>query len=266
MPTTVFRNDLVPAIKQVYYALPADAKLIKEAPAVDDYHDLEFVDVEGGFGSGGRDNPHEDEWDAIDDEAHYTEEGSNLSAFNHFIDIKKGSGAFDDYDGYAYEKGSASRDQNQKASEETSGWFATLMAKITRFKVDEGLMWWFNDEYVHAPGQKWYRGCSPSVERYSFPQDKGRYSTVQDECVARFPLANSTGSSGRGIPYSVFMPIDNTARYWWGRFEDIHDPATLGPVVHAIQDACVPHHAAGCNGNWHARYERELNSRIPGWM
>lgn len=34
-------------------------------------------------------------------------------------------------------------------------------------RVDEALNWWLNDEYVHAPGQPWYRGCSPSVERYS---------------------------------------------------------------------------------------------------
>jgi len=266
MPTTAFRNPAVPALISAYYAWPANTKLVGEAPAVDDYRDLEFVDVEGGIGSGGRDNPHKDEWDAIDDEAHYSEEGSPLTAFDHFIDIKKGSGLFDDYDGYAYQKGSASRGQYQQASDATSGWLATLLAKVTRFKVDEGLNWWFNDEYIHALGQSWYRSCSPAVERYSFPGDKGRYSSVQNELVARFPVANSTGSSGKGIPYSVFMPIDNMARYWYGRFEATRDPAALGPVIHAIQDASVPHHAAGYNGNWHSRYENDLNSRIPDWL
>lgn len=266
LPKTIFRSSLVPAALEAYYALPADTKLVKEAPAVDDYYDLEFVDVEGGIGSGGRDDPHKDEWDAIDDEPHYTEEGMNLTAFNHFIDIKKGPGLFDDYDGYSYNKGSASRDQYQSASDAASGTLAKLMGKITGFKVDEGINWWLNDEYVHAPGQQWYRGCSPSVERYSFPSDKRVYPTARDELLARFPVANSTGTTGRGIPYSVFMPVDNMARYWYGRFEATKDPATLGPVMHAIQDASVPHHAAGYMGNWHNRYEADLESRIPGWM
>jgi hypothetical protein len=62
--------------------------------------DLEFVDVKGRFGSGGRDNPHEDETWTIDDKPH--KRASSLEAdhyftsFNHFIDIKEGPGLFDD--------------------------------------------------------------------------------------------------------------------------------------------------------------------------
>jgi len=266
LPVAGLRNPAVGPSIALYNALPADAKLIQEVPEVDHYNDLEFVDVEGGIGSGGRDDPHKDEWDAIDDEPHYTEEGMNLTAFNHFIDIKKGPGLFDDYDGYAYKKGSGSKDQYQKASEAAPSSIARLLAKITGYKVDEGINWWFNDEYVHAPGQSWYRGCSPAVERYSFPADRGIYRTVQDELKARFPVANSTGSSGKGIPYSVFMPVDNMARYWYGRFEATKDTATLGPVMHAIQDASVPHHAAGYMGNWHDKYEEALGRQIPVWM
>jgi hypothetical protein len=266
LPVAGTRNPAIPAAMAAYNALPPDAKLILEAPLVDHYNDVEFVDVEGGIGDGGRDDPHKDEWDAIDDEAHYSEEGMNFTAFNHFIDIKKGPGIFDDFDGYSYKKGSASVDQYQKASDATSDELIKLMAKITGYKVDEGINWWFNDEYVHVLGHSWYRGCSPAMERYSFPADKGIYRTVQDELKARFPMANSTGTSGRGIPYSVFMPVDNMARYWYGRFEATKDPATLGPVMHAIQDASVPHHAAGYCGNWHDKYEKALGVQIPVWM
>ena len=89
-------------------------------------------------------------------------------------------------------------------------------------------MYWFNDEYVHALCHSWYRGCSPSVERYSFPT---RYQTVREELAARFPVAASTGSRRKGIPYSVFMPVDNMARYWYGRFVATRDPRALGPVM-----------------------------------
>jgi hypothetical protein len=267
MPATAFRNDRMPqAALDAYYALDAPAKLIQEAPAVDDYTDLEFVDVEGGIGNGGRDDPHKDEWVAIDDRPHYAEDDSSLTAFNHFIDIRKGPGLFDDYDGYSYHRGSGSKEQYQDASDAAPGALARLAAKLTGYKVDHGVNWWFNDEYIHAPGQPWYRACSPSIERYSFPGDMGRYASVEEEAVARFPPANSTGGKDKGIPHSVFMPVDNLARYWYGRFRDTHDPAVLGPVLHAIQDAGVPHHAAGTLGNWHSRYEADLDAGIPGWL
>jgi len=236
-----------------------DQNLAEEAVLVDGYKDLEFVDVEGGFGSGGRDDPHREEADAFDDEAHYAEHGYNLTAFNHFIDIKKGTGLFDDFDGYSYKRGSARRAQYQRASDAASGYWATLIGKVARVKVDEGLMYWFSDEYVHAPCHSWYRGCSPSVERYSFPT---RYQTVREELAARFPVAASIGRTRKGIPYSVFMPVDNIARYWYGRFVATRDPRALGPAMHAIQDASVPHHAAGYSGNWHERYEGDVESSI----
>lgn len=234
---------------------------------MDEYRDLEFVDVEG-IGEA-RDDPHRDDpwYAAVDDEAHYAEDGYCLTAFNHFIDIQKGPGLFDDYDGYAYHRGSACRGQFQDAADAASGFWAALLAKISGFKVDAGLAgYWFNDEYVHAPCHPWYRGCSPAVERYSFPAEEGQYGSVRDELAARFPLAASTGGRGKGIPYSVFMPVDNMARYWYGRFLETEDPQALGPVLHAIQDASVPHHAAGYSGNWHGRYETDADPRIAEWL
>jgi hypothetical protein len=242
------------------------------AVATDDKEDLEFVDVEGLS----RDDPHA-RYSLGQDIPHKSYDGRYFTAFHHFIDIKKGPGLFDDYDGYSYAKGSASRDEFQKAkdAELTSAWdkLVANIADIVDLKIDEGLNWWFNDEYVHAPGQPWYRpgpepeGCSPSIERYSFPHDKGIYDSVEAESLARFPLADSIGAVGKGIPYSVFMPIDNLARYWYEQFINTGDPATLGPVMHAIQDISIPHHAAGYLGNWHGKYEAAIEWNIENiWL
>jgi inhibitor of cysteine peptidase len=240
--------------------------VIAETPAVDDYRDIEFVNVKGGIGGGGRDDPHRDDLKAIDDVPSTGRGSMSFTAFNHFIDIRKGPGVFDDYDGYSYRKGSGRIDQYQKGAEVASSWGEKLAADTTGFKVDEAVNWWFNDEYVHVSGQPWYKGCSPAMDRYSFFQDSGRYANKQAELAARFPLANATGTAGHGIPYSVFMPVDNMARYWYSRFTDTRDPLALAPVMHAIQDASIPHHAAGCLGNWHSQYENDLESRISGWL
>lgn len=48
------------------------------------------------------------------------------------------------------------------------------------------------------------------------------------------------------------------ARYWYGRFLETNDPLDLGPVLHAIGDASIPHHAAGYLGNWHQAYEADI--------
>jgi hypothetical protein len=244
-----------------FWASPPAQQLIEEAGWVDYYNDVEFVDVEGT----GRDNPHVDEWDAIDDIPHHEYGGRNFTAFNHFIDIRKGPGYFDDYDGYSYAYGSARRDEYQDASDALSGAEA-FFADLAGFKIDEGIAWWFNDEYVDLPCYSWYRDCSPAVERYSYPGDKGIYATVIDELKARFPQAESTGQTGMGIPYSVFMPVDNMARYWFDRFVETRDILALAPVMHAIQDASVPHHASGCMGNWHGEYERDIKPLIEIWV
>ena len=240
--------------------------VIEETPAVDDYRDIEFVNVRGGIGGGGRDNPHKDEIDAIDDVPSTGRGSMSFTAFNHFIDVRKGPGVFDDYDGYSYRQGSGSRNQYQKAGEVATSWGEKVAADTSGFKVDEAVNWWFNDKYVHISGQPWYKGCSPAMDRYSFFQDSGRYTSKQEELAARFPLANATGAADHGIPYSVFMPVDNMARYWYGRFTETKDALALAPVMHAIQDASIPHHAAGCLGNWHSQYENDLESKVSGWL
>lgn len=232
------------------------AAIVEEAANVDTYKDLELVDVEG-LSSDARDDPHHDDpWYVADDIARYSHSFPGLgdkchTAFNHFIDIKKGPGQFDDYDGYSYRKGSASRGEYEL---------------IAGQRVDEALNWWLNDEYVHAPGQRWYRGCSPSVERYSFPANLGIHSSVEAELLCRFPLAESQGGAGKGVPYSVFMPIDNLARHWYNIFLFANYPLALGPVMHAIQDASIPHHTAGLNGNWHRTYEDDIDNHIEQWL
>lgn len=232
-------------------------RLARASEATDYFKDLEFVDV-----NFGRDDPHRREPGVVNDAAHHVLDQRTLTAFNHFIDIKKGPGRFDDYDGYSYHRGSAHGEQFQPASEVAGRW-EYLLARLTGFKVDEGIQYWLNDEYVHAPGRKWYRGCSPSLERYSFPRDARRYPGKRAELAARFPLTERRGQKGRGVPYSVFMPLDNLARYWWGQFQRRLRQAdrieALGPVMHAVQDASIPHHAAGYNGNWHVQYEDVLN-------
>ncbi|MBO4291042.1 MAG: hypothetical protein J5898_03965 [Lachnospiraceae bacterium] len=226
--------------------------------------EMEFVDVEGGAGDAS-DNPHKNDTWAIDDKAKYSEKGYTFASFNHFIDIKKGSGRYDDYDGYSYQYGSAKKDQHEKLSNQVSdsvlaGLLNVALGAIGKEKVDAGVVgYWMNDEYVHAPGQKWYRNCSPAAWNYSFPSVLRSYSDKYAEFDKRFPrTTHSTGTSGKGIPYSVFMPVDNLGRYWYERYMLSNEPADLGPALHAVQDATIPHHATGYMGNYHVYYESEL--------
>jgi hypothetical protein len=89
------------------------------------------------------------------------------------------------------------------------------------------------------------------------------YANRKDELLARFPLAGPHGRTGCGIPYSVFMPVDNLARHWFGEYRKTGVKKYLGPVLHAIQDASIPQHAAGCMGNWHDEYENCLDAYAP---
>ncbi len=234
--------------------------LVEKSVQTDELKDVELVDVDFG-----RDNPHSNKLLENSDTARYIGDydyiiyekktGLNFTAFNHFIDIKKGPGRYDDYDGYSYYKGSAHKEQY----EATGGKF---YEKPFTDEVDYDVNWGLNDEYVHIPGRSWYRNCSPAVERYCFYDDKGAYLNKIEELKSRFPLANDTGTAGKGIPYSVFMPVDNLARYWYSRYVLSKDFGCLGHVLHAIQDAAIPHHAAGYLGNWHQKYEAEFNDTV----
>lgn len=268
-------------------ALPAflawKARVAEQAVQTDYFADLEFVDVEG-FGP---DDPHDTgAWPPdLGDDAGTQRFGADVASYNHFIDIRKGPGLFDDYDGYSYERGSAKVNQFQSGADYLAhdaggdlGPVFTIVGHVLsapkliggpglEAKIDECIMWWLNDEYVHAPGQRWYRNCSKSVERYSFFADKGTYPSLEAESRARFPVAQSVGAQGAGIPYSVFMPLDNLARFWYDNYTKYpQDPTFLGTVLHAVQDAAIPHHAAVCSGNWHSRYEAQFGSSVADFI
>jgi hypothetical protein len=241
----------------------AKNKIAQQSYDTDYVKDLEFIDVEGFE----RDDPHKDETWAIDDHAHYLDESfyglfgkHYFTSFNHFIDIRKGkpNAEFDDFDGYSYHRGSGSKSQYE----------VSKVAGVGIMKIDEAINYWLNDEYVHDPSKKWYRDCSPSTVRYSYPLDKSRFANNDDELKNRFPLAESTEGANEGIPYSVFLPVDNMARYWNRAYKNSggNDPSFLGYVMHAIQDASIPHHAASTCGNWHQKYEEKVCDRLPGWV
>ena len=243
-----FLNSIEPGITVAGGKLSSWSQTIASAnSATDSIRDLEFVDVEG-IKNTGRDNPHKKETGEIDDVPRYKETrlGFNmeLTAMNHFIDIRKGAGTYDDYDGYSYQR-SAKNGQHEKQ---------------TGQYIDDAVNYWYNDEYVHAPGQEYYQNCSPSVWRYSFPKGKNLFADKYAELKSRFPLAEWKGVSGKGIPYSTFMPVDNLGRYWYETFLLSGNIAYLGRVLHAIQDAAVPLHAAGYLGNWHRKYESDLEA------
>ena len=245
-------------------------RLTQESSEADSFDDMEWVDVDYG-----RDNPHADDGVWVDeDHGRYSDLGKRFCGFNHMMDLQKGPGEFDDFDGYSYYRGSAHTGEHQAFTEfleqeEDWAWLANLMDVVgvsDDIKVDWAISFYFNDEYVHAPSHPWYDHCSPSVENYSFPHDGGRYGSKVDELAARFPLASNVGEVGKGIPYSVFMPVDNMARYWYGRFLETTEPAALGAVLHAIEDASIPHHATGYMGNWHAEWEGQQNKYLMFWL
>jgi len=62
------------------------------------------------------------------------------------------------------------------------------------------------------------------------------------------------------------MPVDNLARYHYDLFIRDRNIMSLGAVLHAIQDVAVPHHAAGYLGNFHGRYESDLDENLPAWL
>ena len=250
----------------VLHAYESDIAI--RAREVDSDVDVEFVDVEGIPGPGNAlDDPHSSSFWDDDDQPSTDYEGDTYTKFNHFIDVRKGRGKLDDHDGYSYAYGSASVDQYQDAADAVGSTFGKILARVLDKKVDAGLAYWFSDDYVHASCHRWYRyqpkECSPALDRYSFPSS----GTVKDELAKRFPLASSIANPGCGFPYSVFMPVDNLARYWFEQFVSHGgNRACLGTVLHGVQDAAVVHHAAGCCGNWHSHYEADIEDRIIDWV
>ncbi len=237
--------------------------IIAQAIAVDTASDVEMVRVKG-VGPLGRDNPHEKEWYVpghYHDTAGYTIDKKEKYPFiywttlNHYIDLRKGPGEFDDYDGYSYYRGSGQDDQYQ-----------TYLSKSKTMGMDHITAVYLNNRYIHAPHHPHYQDCSPALERYSFPEDLGKYSSPLDEIKERFPLAQAVPLPNSGFPFSVFFPIDNLVRYWYGQFVRTRDPETVGWLVHPMQDCTIPHHAVATIGNWHSKYEKDLNENLDDWM
>lgn len=244
--------------------------LIKNSDS-DHFEDLEFVDVEASLSAScGRDDPHYDNKSTINDKARYTTNelsekwaGINgdydFTSFQHFIDLGH-KGIYDDYDGYSYRHGSASNDEYEDGFHTKNN----MLIKgefSNKGKLDADINYYFNDEYIHSPGMRWYKNCSPAAWRYTFSEDTQKTKQI----LKRYPFAKSKGAKDCGIPYSVFTPVDNMGRFWYERFMISGDPIDLGPVLHAIQDACVPHHASGYMGNWHVLYENCLDKEFDSY-
>ncbi len=183
--------------------------VVDSARETDHCEDLELVDVDAAV-----DDPHKSEWLTADDDRRYKciviprLWEMNFTAFNHYIDIKKGAGTFDDYDGYSYKNGSASRDEYQDVfdligdiARDKTGLPNIPFIWKARRKVDKIIhsSVALKDDYVHAPGHQWYiRGkCSLSLERYSFPDGKGTYTDVEKKCEARFPMFGAAGNENK---------------------------------------------------------------------
>ena len=235
--------------------------------------ELSFIDINGagtGGSDGALDDPHVDKWFESPDKCEKSGLGSSFAAYNHFIDIGKGKGTYNDYDGYSYHNGSGSRNQYETLHDAveyfTGDSFLNGINEIGKwvtdsYKVDEALAMYFNDSNVEYPGSKWYRNCSPALWNYSYPSEE--YGDKYFEMKKRFPWGKYgteayRKNKGKCVPWSVFMPVDNLGRYWYETFLMSRKVWDLGPVLHAVQDACVPHHAAGHMGNYHAKFEKML--------
>ncbi len=237
-------------------------------------NEMSFIDINGqGIGNeDALDDPHKSGTWEVPDKCEKEGLGSSFAAYNHFIDIGKGKGTYDDYDGYSYHNGSGHLGEYEDLFDAvpffTNDFWPNagniVAAAITKnMKTDAALAWYFNDSNVEYPGSKWYRNCSPALWNYSYPAPYN--GNKYNEMKKRFPwghYGNGSKNKGKCVPWSVFMPVDNLGRYWYETFLMSHKVWDLGPVLHAVQDACVPHHAAGHMGNYHAKYEKLLEGYL----
>lgn len=274
------------------YALLSNKKLLAVANSQTDGHapeyngkkykdydfrnEMSFIDINGAgtANDNALDDPHVSKAFESPDKCEKSGLGSSFAAYNHFIDIGKGKGTYNDYDGYSYHKGSGSVNEYETLHDAVqyftgdgflNGINSLLQLFTKSYKVDEALAWYFNDSNVEYPGSKWYRNCSPALWNYSYPSKT--YNNKYNEMTKRFPwggYGTNAGKRNKGkcVPWSVFMPVDNLGRYWYETFLMSRKVWDLGPVLHAVQDACVPHHAAGHMGNYHAKYEKYLEGYL----
>ncbi|MHA2272525.1 MAG: hypothetical protein ACXACI_11735 [Candidatus Hodarchaeales archaeon] len=253
----------------------------------DEWDDIEFVIVRGN-----PDDPHEGgrRFNLWRDTFGHEFRDHNFGSFNHYIDIRKGKGRFDDYDGYSGQSAEAAHHCQgvlaAKAIEEEVPAFSFIsgLLKIANrfidldeaFSVDKAVMLWGRNQYVHAPGHKWYdydEVCSPACEKYN---REGENSTTRFPAITKDSLLRRIWrffwrkSKHEGIPWSIFYPVDNMAFYYYDSFlksrEDTPKYNHLGVVLHAAQDAAVPQHSAGVVGNWHDHYEDSFHEEMEQWL
>lgn len=270
--------------------VPSRDEIGQAAYDTDDLKDVEFVDVKWNVTDGsGRDDPHKkdkhcktipnpfgcdfqicmDFLGVEEDKPHHKVFGleNSFTSMNHFIDIRNGLNNKKDYDGYSYEKGSAKKGQYQDAINGAACYFfdASMLPSDAPLKVDDVFNWFYDDEYVHVPGHtpNWYKDtCSPAMIHYCYPTSK----SVNKELKERFPRAQYKGKKDKGIPYSRFMPVDNLVKWQYSFYLSTGDAEHLGHALHGVQDCTVPHHAAGCLGNWHMTYENDLEGFMRRWV
>jgi hypothetical protein len=198
----------------------------------------------------------------IDIEPTYKVFGKDTTAFNHFIDIRKADlrgetrGIVDDFDGYSYKRGSASLNQYEPLSNVCYEFgVGKDVVEKTKLKTDHGF-----SLFLGLPGSRVVTpldgGYSDVLRKYSYFQENSSIQGFSDEMNLRF--------SGT-IAEAVFMPVDQLGRYWYEYFVQTGELEGLGHLLHAVQDASVPHHAAGCMGNYHSDYELQLGVTAGYW-
>ena len=256
--------DLFDRVDDIHLAF-RDRKdaVVEESEKTDCKKDLELVKVRRWNFLGGRNDPHRRGWflfKIFQDIRFYQSNEFNImegvvpdlywTALNHYIDVRGGPGNYDDYDGYSFNHGSAHSNQRELAQRHGNVGIDTVINTL------------LSGFYVHAPGRPWYDGCSESVRWYSRYSEGTTYSSVEEEARARFPTAVRPPRMNTGVPESVFFPVDNIAKHWYDRLTLANAAECLGYVMHALQDAAVPHHAAGCAGNFHTTYEERQIGEI----
>ncbi|MBK6948412.1 MAG: hypothetical protein IPH16_10445 [Haliscomenobacter sp.] len=103
------------------------------------------------------------------------------------------------------------------------------------------------------------------------------YSPIVDRCAQYWKgtLAEYNANWEKEIRNTIFIPASAMARYYYEKFlfqhatyidvnGEVHDKIIgfmlLGPVMHAIADACVPHHFTSELGNFHQEWESYVDT------
>ncbi len=230
--------------------------IISEAPMPDLYQDLKicvnsslmnFVNI----------------WDIGVSGCRYEGVGHGFTSWFHYIDIRKGKGEVDDYDGFS--PTSACWDQWEElcGPEEGGSDGYSRFGKYCTFRT--GCNWPFIVDPVDVCIDEWYLdegkivlnpSESPGLYRYCTACLDPTSYTIDEEMSKRRIAGHEFGDS-------IIPPADNAATYWYKQFmQGNHDPRNMGAVLHFLADVSVPHHADGVSGTWHSGYEDEYEIEI----